>query len=118
MTALEDVVKHESEHRVFKPVKVEPPPPDFFKEYDRFFMEIESKLDDFYSKLRAMTRGKIVPFTEIIKGKVEIEIIRTFLLLLFLASKQYIVLLQDEEFGALYIDLSKEPDSDIRPLTV
>jgi segregation and condensation protein A len=118
ITALEDVVKHESEHRVFKPVKVEVPPPDFFKEYDRFFVEIESKIDDFYNNLKTMTRGKIIPFAEIVKGKVRIEIIRTFLLLLFLASKQYIQLLQDEEFGDLYIDLSKEPDRDVRPLTV
>ncbi len=118
MTALEDVVKHESEHRPVKLVKFEPPPPDFFKEYDRFFMDIESKIDDFYGNLKAMTRGKIVPFAEIVKGKVRIEIIRTFLLLLFLAGKQYIQLLQDEEFGELYVDVSKEPDRDVRPLTV
>lgn len=109
LSALEGALSSE---KIPKPLKfrlIEPPPTDFFKEYDNFFVEIESKLDDFRESLKGMSASKkFISFSLIVKGKSRLEIVRIFLMLLFLASKELIELRQDEEFKEIYIILLEE----------
>lgn len=106
LNALEGALSGEMIQKPLKFKLIEPPPPDLFKEYDNFFIEIESKLDDFYESLQKMGIKRIIPFSLIIEGKSKLEIVRIFLMLLFLASKRMIELKQDEEFGRIYIIIS------------
>ena len=119
LKALEGALDGEKNQRPPKLRVIEPPPPDLFKEYDKFFMEIESKLDDFYDSLKKMRTSKgMIPFSKIVEGKPKLEIVRIFLLLLFLASNKMLELKQDEEFGKIYITLSAELKESERKVTI
>ncbi len=118
LNALEDALNGEMIQRPMKFKVIEPPPSDLFKEYDDFFIEIESKLEDFRESLRIIgTSEKLISFSMIIKEKSKLEIVRIFLILLFLASKYMIELRQDEEFEEIYIILL-EPEKSERQLPV
>lgn len=101
--ALEEAIRTSLEAKPPKTVPVIPPPPEFFREYDEFFVEIESKIDDFLKKLWIFAHGSLIGFSKVVEGKSRPEIVRTFLLLLFLAARGKVGLLQDEEFGDIYI---------------
>lgn len=106
---------------VARPVKLQPlltPPPDIFQEYDRFFLEIETKLDNLYAELRGASSEGVITFSRIVQGKDRREMILTFLLLLFLATNKFVELSQEEEFGEIYIKLIKESDKSGPTLTV
>ncbi len=101
--ALEEAIRTGLETRPIKTIPVVAPPPEFFREYDQFFVEIESKIDDFLKKLWIFSHGSLITFSKVVEGKSRLETVRTFLLLLFLAARGKIGLLQDEEFGDIYV---------------
>ncbi|MFH1327584.1 MAG: hypothetical protein ABIH76_01830 [Candidatus Bathyarchaeota archaeon] len=115
---LEDAMQSEAIERPQKLSPIMPPPPEFFREYDNFFMEIESKIDEFYEKLKRSSMGKMVAFSKITEDLDRQETIRTFLLLLFLTAEKRIRLLQEEEFGEIYVTFTLEPDTNGSNLTV
>jgi segregation and condensation protein A len=115
---LEDVMRAELERKHIKAAPIIEPPPDFFKEQDSFFSEIESRIEDFYRELRLGLRGKSAYFTQIVRGKSRQEVIRTFLLLIFLGMLGRVELSQDKEFGEINISLIEEPGTVERPYTI
>ncbi|RLI04390.1 hypothetical protein DRO26_04705 [Candidatus Bathyarchaeota archaeon] len=118
LTALEEVLKNESIQRPVKLTPIELPSPDFFKEHDRFFAEIESRIDEFYNVLKNMGTEEAIPFSRLVQNKSKQEIVRIFLLLLFLASKGLVDLFQEEEFGEIYITITgKVEEYERKPTT-
>jgi segregation and condensation protein A len=116
--ALEMALESELTARPNKLATIVPSPPEFFSEYDRFFVEIESNLNSFYDRLKMLSYNKIVLFSKIVEGVSRIEAVRTFLLLLFLAAKGWIQLWQEQDFGEIYITVG-EAEKKIEPtLTV
>ncbi len=108
--ALDEAIRNEA---VVRPVKLQPlltPPPEIFQEYDKFFQEIETKLDKLYEELRGASSGGVITFSLIVQGKDRREAILTFLLLLFLAMNNLVELSQEEEFGEINITLIKESE--------
>lgn len=101
--ALEEAIRTSLEARPVKAIPIVPPPPEFFREYDQFFVEIESRIEDFLKKLWIFSHGSLIAFSKVVEGKSRFETVRTFLLLLFLAARGKIGLLQEQEFGDIYI---------------
>lgn len=105
LDALDSVLKGEK----LLPLKprlepVLPPPTDILPEIDRYLMEIESLMEALYSEILNLAEGKpVLGFARLASGKSRLEVIRTFILLLFLAQSQRILLWQEEEFGEILI---------------
>lgn len=86
-----------------------PTPTDVLPQIDRYLMEIETLMGKLYSEMLRLAKGKpFLNFTKLVLGKDRIEVIRTFILLLFLAQRQKVWLWQEEEFGEIYISVKGE----------
>ena len=65
-------------------------------------------MDKLYERLVEMVKGQgIIDFNTLIKGMVRLDAVRTFILLLFLASEGLIGLWQNEETEEIYIAVGK-----------
>jgi chromatin segregation and condensation protein Rec8/ScpA/Scc1 (kleisin family) len=110
LDALDSVLKGEK----LLPLKprlepVLPPPTDILPEIDRYLMEIENLLDALYGEILNLIAGNpVLGFARLAAGKNRLEAIRTFILLLFLAQSQKILLWQEEEFGEIFISVKGE----------
>lgn len=106
---LDEVLKGE---RLF-PLKMQvepilPPPIDVLPKVDRYLMEIEERMDNLYGLLLRLSReNRVIAFSRITSSSKRLEIIKTFLLLLFLAQNGKVNLWQEEEFGEIYITLAE-----------
>lgn len=104
--ALEEILKSKTYmENQLKPV---PTPPEIFpiQELDDFMVDIENKIEDMYRTILSLAKeNSVIRFSELIRGFRKLEMIRTFLLILFLATSGRIQLWQDEDFGEMYIGL-------------
>jgi chromatin segregation and condensation protein Rec8/ScpA/Scc1 (kleisin family) len=84
------------------------PIPDFL-DVEQYLLEIEVRADDLYEdiKLRYDQRGSI-KLTELIHGQEWLEIVRIFMMLLFLAQRLRIDLSQDDEELDILISLPED----------
>lgn len=116
LEVLGDVLKGENLFRLEKAVAelVLPTPSEILPQIDLYLMEIEVQMEKLYiALLRSVGGGGIIAFSTFMKGMERIEIVRTFILLLFLAQKIKVNLWQDEETEEIYItvgDLSIAED--------
>ncbi|RLI22692.1 hypothetical protein DRO54_00495 [Candidatus Bathyarchaeota archaeon] len=109
LTVLDEVLKGERliplKHKV-EPIL--PSPSEVLPEIDRYLMEIEKQMENLYVKLLKYSKSrKLLTFSELISGMDRLEIIRTFILLLFLAQKGRVNLWQKTDFGEIYITLTE-----------
>ncbi len=111
LTTLEEILKIEATQKSVKIHPIEAPPTDFFKEQDRFFAEVEIRTIKLFEELKHLKIEGLIPFSKIVYGKPRIEVVRIFILLLFLASKGYVELFQEEEFEEIYIALRLEAEN-------
>ena len=73
------------------------PIPDFL-DAEQYLLEIESRADDLLEELRwRYDRGGEVRLTRLVAGQTWAEVVRIFMMLLFLAQRMKIDLTQDEE---------------------
>ncbi|MCW3982259.1 MAG: segregation/condensation protein A, partial [Candidatus Bathyarchaeota archaeon] len=87
-----------------------PPPLEVIPDIDRHLIEIEDMLEQLHRDLIRLSAGSLlVSFARLAADKEKLEVIRTFILLLFLAQRQQIWLLQEEEFGEIYISVGEKP---------
>jgi len=110
LNALEDALKTETSIEAQpKLVPITPAPP-MIHELDEFLVDIEDKIEETYQKIVQLTKDeKIIPLSRLTSGLRKIEVIRTFLLVLFIACRGKIQLWQEEEFAEIYISLSQIP---------
>ena len=86
-----------------------PSPSEVLPEIDKYLMEIEKQMEKLYVKLLGYSKRKqILTFSELVSGSSRLEIIRTFILLLFLAQKGKVNLWQETDFGEIYITVVGE----------
>lgn len=105
LQALEEAMKGVGDG---KPAKPEPilPEPAILEQLDQFMIDIENKIDEMYGKVAELARKmEIIPFSKIVTGLKRIEVIRSLILLLFLACRGQINLWQKAEFGEIYVSL-------------
>jgi segregation and condensation protein A len=102
--ALEDALQKES--YIEPPPRLTPivPAPPVIQEIDEFWIDIDNKIDGLYQQL-AQNKNKIIALSELTNGAKKLEIIRIFLLLLFLACRGKILLWQDEDCGEIFVSL-------------
>lgn len=73
------------------------PIPDFL-DAEQYLLEIESRADDLLEELRwRYEQGGEIRLTRLVAGQTWAEVVRVFMMLLFLAQRMKIDLLQDEE---------------------
>jgi len=107
--ALDEIFKDET----FMESLPAPPPivpePFVLRDLDDFMIDIENKIEDMYGTILTLEeKSEVVQFSALVQGIKRREVIRIFLLILFLANRGRIELWQDEEFGEMYIKSSKE----------
>jgi chromatin segregation and condensation protein Rec8/ScpA/Scc1 (kleisin family) len=83
-------------------------PPSVFEQLDTFLSNIEENITNFYAELIKLSiRGSPMTFSELIVGKSLLEVVRVFVMLLFLANQRKIMLTQDEQTLAIFIRLGE-----------
>ena len=106
LDVLDEVLKGEKIHR-FDRIAAKPVLPvmsDILPQFQVFLHELESEMDKLYELLCQKVKGAgIIEFAILIKDKLRLEAINTFILLLFLAQANKINLWQNEETEEAYI---------------
>lgn len=109
LNALEEILQRESFISVKAREKPVLTPPDVAPIISAYIMEIEEKIQEIFEKICAFyKRGETITFSSLIKGLSRIEAIRVFIVVLFLAHKGKILLLQHDDSEEIYIMLNDE----------
>jgi segregation and condensation protein A len=101
--ALEDALSSE---QLPPPVRLEPilAPPSVLENLDQFMVDIEDRVEEMFARIMDFAKGQgVVRFSKLVAGLKRLDIVRAFILLLFLASKERVKIWQEEEFGEIYI---------------
>ena len=109
LEVLDDVLKGEKLVRFEKTIAepILPTPSEILPQLDIYLMEIELQMEKLYASLSERVKGAgIIEFSTFIKGVGRLEVIRTFILLLFLAQDGKVNLWQNEETEEIYITVN------------
>ena len=102
LKALEQVL--ESERLVLSEKKSILSPPAILEHLDEFMMDIEGRIEQFYSTLLKTGRGgRSISFLGLTGDRSFLDVVRYFLMLLFLTVERKVTLHQDKEFGDIHI---------------
>jgi segregation and condensation protein A len=100
LQTLQEVLRNEKAILAKKPFVLSPP--SVFEQMDEFLAHIEENIEDFYGKLINLSiHGVPMSFRKLVKGQSLIEMVRVFIMLLFLANEKKILLEQDESLDIL-----------------
>mgnify|MGYP001027956030 CR=1 FL=1 len=105
LTALEEVLQAEKivALKQSKPIVL---PSQLTEELDEFLTNIDERLDELYLHLKKLSKkASAISFLTLTKGLSAVEMVRQFILLLFLACQGKLVLIQEQEFGDIIIRL-------------
>jgi len=110
---LVDALEELFQNRSFLEAPPEPPPitpePFVLRDLDDFLIDIDRKIEDMYDRILVLTAtSEVIRFSTLVQGVTRQNAIRSFLLVLFLASRGSIQLWQDEDFGEMFIRLAQE----------
>jgi len=106
LRALQEVLENEKLILEKKPFILSPP--SVFEQLDEFLANIEENLQNFYAEvIKLSVRGSPLSFWEMVKGKPLLEIVRVFIMLLFLANTKKILLTQENESADILIRLGE-----------
>jgi segregation and condensation protein A len=107
LEALDEALRSEKMLSLKAPQKPILPPSEIIPTISAYLMEIEDRIKDLLSKMRLLAeRGEIITFSKLVNGLDKIEMIRIFIILLFMAQRGKVTLWQHEEFGEIYITLN------------
>ncbi|MBS7643134.1 hypothetical protein KEJ26_00870 [Candidatus Bathyarchaeota archaeon] len=82
------------------------PAPPVLQQLDQFIVEIEKHIERMYNRIAEMAvKDNLVAFSKLVTGLKRLEVVRVFLIILFLACRGKINLWQEQEFGEIYISL-------------
>lgn len=83
-------------------------PPSVFEQLDVFLSNIEENIQNFLADLIKLSiRGSPLSFRTLTEDKSLLEIVRIFIMLLFLANQKKIILTQDEQTSEIFITLGE-----------
>lgn len=109
LRALEETLQQESSVSIKVRDKPLLTPPEVTPIISAYIMDIEEKLQEIFEKICALYKsGETVTLSSLIKGLSKIEAIRVFIVLLFLAHRGRISLLQHEGSEEIYVAISEE----------
>jgi len=103
---LQEVLAYEKTIIAKKPFVLSPP--SVFEQLDDFMANIEENMQDFYAKIIKLSiRGVPISFKQLVKGQTLLDVVRVFIMLLFLANQKKVVLTQDPENPDILITLGE-----------
>jgi segregation and condensation protein A len=106
LRTLQEVLMSEKEVLAKKPFILSPP--SVFEHLDEFLAHIEENIQDFYAKLIKLSiRGIPISFRKLVKDQPLLEIVRVFIMMLFLANQKKILVTQDDESSDIFIRLGE-----------
>ncbi len=106
LSALQQVLESEKNLLARKPFVLTPP--SVFEQIDEFLANIQENIEEFFAKLIKLSiRGLPLSFKKLVKGENLLEIVRVFIMLLFLANEKRILLAQDEQRSDILIRLGE-----------
>ena len=82
-------------------------PPAVFEQLDEFLSRIEENIEGFYGELIKLSIRGPLSFLKFVEGRPLLDVVRTFIMLLFLAHQKKIVLTQDEQTSDILIRLGE-----------
>jgi segregation and condensation protein A len=83
-------------------------PPSVFEQLDEFLSNIEENIQNFYGELIKLSiRGVPLSFRKMTRHQTLIQIVRAFIMLLFLAHQKKVLLTQDEQGTDILIRLGQ-----------
>jgi len=105
--ALEEAIRAESSIRPIEYGVAElVSPPPILEELDAFLTEIDQRTENLYERIQdLLDEDTQITFSLLTTGLERFNIVRTFLMLLFLVTDHKIDLVQEEEFGEILITL-------------
>lgn len=113
LEALDEALRSDRVQPVRSPPKPVLPPPEVIPTISAYLMEIEDEIERLFQKMRLLiSKGEIITFSNLVKGLERIEMIKAFIVLLFMAQKGKVTLWQSEELGEIYIILNEENRGD------
>ncbi|MEM2897115.1 MAG: hypothetical protein QXG01_06070 [Candidatus Bathyarchaeia archaeon] len=87
------------DERIIKPVNI-------VKHLDEFLAKIDEHIENFYMLILESSKvNEIISFKKLMRKRSIIEVIRSFIMLLFLANKGKIRIFQDGEFNDIYVQV-------------
>ena len=88
-----------------------PPPIPDFMDVDRYLLEIEDRSEELYQKISVKYRQQgSLRFTELVYGMEWLDVIRVFMMLLFLAQRMKLSLIQPEDEYDIFIEIQEEDE--------
>jgi segregation and condensation protein A len=106
LRTLQEVLTNEKAILAKKPFVLSPP--SVFEQLDEFLANMEENIQTFYGELIKMSiRGVPLSFMKMITGQTLIQIVRVFIMLLFLANEKKVILTQDEQSSDIFIRLGE-----------
>ena len=113
LEALDEALRSDRVQPARSPPKPVLPPPEVIPTISAYLMEIEDEIERLFQKMRLLiSKGEIITFSNLVKGLERIEMIKAFIVLLFMAQKGKVTLWQSEELGEIYIILNEENRGD------
>jgi chromatin segregation and condensation protein Rec8/ScpA/Scc1 (kleisin family) len=109
LNVLDEVLKGET---VRPPKMPEPilPTPEILPPLDMYLLQIEDHMKTLYEQLcQLVGSGELIAFSKLTAGLERIEVVKTFIILLFLAQRGKVGLWQEEEIEELYITVIGDP---------
>lgn len=109
LNVLDEVLKGESMRPPKTPQPILPAP-EILPPLDLYLLEIEDHMNTLYAQLcQLVGTGELIAFSKLVAGLEKIELVKTFIILLFLAQRGKIGLWQEEEIEELYITVIGDP---------
>jgi chromatin segregation and condensation protein Rec8/ScpA/Scc1 (kleisin family) len=106
--ALEKALTERSSSSKPKIPLMPPPIPDFM-DVDRYLLEIEDRSEELYQKIAVKYRQQgSLRLTELVNGLEWLDVIRVFMMLLFLAQRLKLSLMQPEDETDIFIEIEEE----------
>ena len=106
--ALEKALTERSSSSKPKIPLMPPPIPDFM-DVDRYLLEIEDRSEELYQKIAVKYRQQgSLRLTELVYGLEWLDVIRVFMMLLFLAQRLKLSLMQPEDETDIFIEIEEE----------
>jgi len=108
LEALDEALQSEKLFTLRTPAKsILPSPPVIVPTISVYLVEMEEQIESLLQKIRNFVeRGEIVSFSNLVSGLEKLEIIRNFIILLFMAQKGRVTLYQDANFEEIFITLN------------
>ncbi len=108
LEALDEALKGKSQLTVKNRIETIVPPPAVIPKVSLFLLELEEEMKRLHEKMIKLARDGLILFSDLVSDMPDIEKIKTFMILLFMAQEGKVNLWQRNNFEEIYISLIEE----------